>query len=910
MRTHVLLLVVAALIISAVPSHAALKTLQEWKFSAEGDTMGWTASNQVEGLAAKGGYLVGHVNGGDPSVAGPQFEITASPYQYVEVRMSVDKSGGGELYWTNTTADPYGGFRPELVQQFSYKDGDFQVYRFFPFWQDLGKIVRLRIDPPQGANFAIDYIKVVEMDTPASPNALFDFTKAGQAWYSPDDIQVEQTADGANIKSAGDWTLVSPKLNLDASALPLFTLMARSSGEESATLRWIADGTPGVQSYPIKLKADGRWHAYNLSVGDLPSWSGRIKMLALQGTLGDSQQLQFKLAGLANVLKGQGELDIRNFGFRNPVNRLDPRKPAILQAELVNTGGEPIRDEITVRFSISPGNKLDITPVNLPSAVGLKPGASLMLTFQVVPSHVGSSDVQLTVDNKLSSASASSTLLWYSPVNATTSAYVPEPKPVRGDFEVGMYYFPGWNTYRAWSVLNNFPERRPLLGYYREGDPEVADWQIKWMSEHGITFIVYDWYWSAGGRSLDHAIHNGFFNAKYHDKIKFCLLWANHNPAGSSSAEDMVNVTNYWLDNYFLRPDYMKMDGKPVVVIFSPSRLTEDLGADGVRQVLEKSRDMAKARGLAGIYFVACTYPGNTKTLEQEGYDALSGYNYPSAGDKGQTVAPYADNVTGYQEFWNAIADNTSLRYIPVTDPGWDSRPWGGPSARVRTGKTPDLFKQMLVNAKSFVEKRNPDAKSKMVLCEAWNEFGEGDYLEPTAGFGFGHLDAIREVFTSAPAEHDDIVPQDVGMNLVEIEKPKPVTAWEFKDASPGWDAQMGLKDLKVADGSLSMVSTTIDPAMTAWTDDLDTRKFGAVEVRMKADKGQDAQLFWSTPAWQFIESASARFDLKADGQFHTYKLDLAKSPDWKSKVIALRFDPTNAAQANITIDYIRFMKR
>ena len=911
MRTHVMLFLIAVLVIAAIPSHAGLKTLVEWKFNTDGDTMGWAVGSHVDSLAVKDGYLTGHVTGGDPSVAGPQFEITASPYQFVEIRMRTIGSGSGELFWANTTEEPYGGFRPNQMRQITYKDGDFQVYRIFPFWQGLGKIVRLRIDPPENSDFAIDYVKVVELDTPASQSAFFDFTNAGQAWYSADDLQAELTQDGIDVKAPGEWMLISPKLNLDSATLPVFNVMAKSKGAESAVLTWLSDRDASVRSHGIKLRTDDRWHVYNIALGETADWSGRITMLALQGNLAEGQQVQFKSAGLTDKLKGQGEFEIRSFGLRDAVNRLVPNKPSILQAEVVNIGGEAIKSEITVRFHISPGNKLSITPVDLPSAVGLKSGASMTMTFEVLPEHAGSSEVEFTVDNAETSATAAACLLWYSPVNAQPSSYMPAPRPVRGDFDIGMYYFPGWNTYRAWSVLNNFPERRPLLGYYREGDPEVADWQIKWMVEHGVTFIVYDWYWSAGGRSLDHAIHQGYFNAKYRDQIKFCLLWANHNAAGSSSAEDMVNVTNYWLDNYFTRPDYYKVDGKPVVVIFSTGRLTDDLGVDGVRQAFDKAREMAKARGLAGIYFIACTYPGNTKNLEQEGYDALSGYNYPSAGDKGQTVASYEDNVAGYQDFWTRIADNTTLRYIPVTDPGWDSRPWHGPDARVRTGKTPLLFKQMLLNAKYFVEKRNPDAKPKMVLVESWNEFGEGDYVEPNAGFGFGHLDAIREVFTTAPAEHDDLVPQDVGLKTIEIEKPKPVNAWEFNDpASPGWDAQMGIKDFKVADGSLTMTTTTTDPALTAYTDVLDSKAFRAVEFRMKVDKGKGAQLFWSTPAWGFIEAASVSFSLNADGQFHTYKVDLSKSPSWKTRITALRFDPNDTAGANIAVDYIRFLKR
>ncbi|MCL6630097.1 MAG: glycoside hydrolase family 99-like domain-containing protein, partial [Armatimonadetes bacterium] len=76
-----------------------------------------------------------------------------------------------------------------------------------------------------------------------------------------------------------------------------------------------------------------------------------------------------------------------------------------------------------------------------------------------------------------------------------------------------------------------------------------------------------------------------------------------------------------------------------------------------------------------------------------------------------------------------------------------------------------------------------------MVFIEAWNEFGEGDYIEPHREFGFAYLDAIRAVFTSAAPSHVDITPMDVGLGPYELEKPPTVTSWSFdNDDNPPWD--------------------------------------------------------------------------------------------------------------------------
>jgi hypothetical protein len=870
------------------------KTLVEWNFDSPDDA--WTQTINISDIAVKDGCLTGRTVDKDPSVAGPAFEIQASPWQFVEIRMRCTKDGHGELYYTNTTEEPYKGFRPDFAIRINYKAGDFQVYKIYPFWQQLGKIIRIRIDPPENSEFAIDYIKVLQLDVQSGKSAFFDFTRPGPHWISAYDLR---SLDSANsiVTTEGENLFISPKVELNPDDFPWLSLMAKSNGVDAALLGWVTDKWPYIREYAVSLKPDNKWHVYNFPMEDVSEWAGKIQTLGIRVAPSKGQSVEVRFMGASTDPKGPAEIDIKNFGFKEAINRIG--KPAALQATIINVGGQ---NSGNLKASLKNGKALTIPE--------LEPSESRLLTWTVTP---GDSAAELQISGKGIQASAKTTLHWYPAVNVKPASYVPEPKPVRGDFDVGMYYFPGWATYRQWAVLDEFPERRPILGYYREGDPEVADWQIKWMVEHGVTFIVYDWYWSAGGRQLEHGIHKAFFNARYHDKIKFCLLWANHNAPGTSSAEDMVNVTNYWLDNYFLRPDYFKVDGKPVVVIFSPDRFTQDMGVDGVRQAFEKSREMAKAKGLPGIYFVSCSVPNPTqlRQLEQEGYDALSGYNYPSAGDNGQWVAPYDDMVTGYQDIWNAIAENTKLRYIPITEPGWDSRPWHGPGARIRTGKTPEKFRQMLENAKQFVEKHNPDAKPKMILIEAWNEFGEGDYTEPHQEFGFGHVDAIREVFTNAPKEHEDIVPEDVGLGPYELEKPKPVTAWEFDDPkSPGWDPSQNLTGGKVEDGCLTTVSNGIDPAIYSGITEVQASKYPAIEIRMKVDKGKGAQLFWSPRGKGFVELASAKFDLIPDGEFHVYRLDLAANPAWKGTITAFRLDPTDAKDAHISLDYVRLISR
>jgi hypothetical protein len=163
--------------------------------------------------------------------------------------------------------------------------------------------------------------------------------------------------------------------------------------------------------------------------------------------------------------------------------------------------------------------------------------------------------------------------------------------------------------------------------------------------------------------------------------------------------------------------------------------------------------------------------PDRVAALHAEGYDAGTGYNYPRAGmaDEAARRAPYADAVVGYEKIWTAVARTSLIDYVPVADPGWDSRPWEGDKALVRTGRTPDKFRDMLERARAFVDRHSVAGGKKLVLIEAWNEYGEGAAIEPHREWGFRYLDAVRSVFASHAGPHRDVRPEDVQLEVPQV---------------------------------------------------------------------------------------------------------------------------------------------
>ena len=229
-------------------------------------------------------------------------------------------------------------------------------------------------------------------------------------------------------------------------------------------------------------------------------------------------------------------------------------------------------------------------------------------------------------------------------------------------------------------------------------------------------------------------------------------------------------MVDYWIAHYFRRPEYLTIDGKPVVIVFTPHELRKDMGSDAVRTAFVRMRERARAAGLPGIFIMGAARenPGGLVALAHEGYDAGTGYNYPRAG------MPDGCAVGSVRRRWwmatsrsgTASPTQRIIDYAPVTEPGWDSRPWHGDKALVRTGRDPEKFRDMLERARAFTDRFPLAGGKKLVLIEAWNEYGEGAAIEPHREWGFAYLDAVRATFASERGAHRDLTPADLGLTV------------------------------------------------------------------------------------------------------------------------------------------------
>lgn len=370
--------------------------------------------------------------------------------------------------------------------------------------------------------------------------------------------------------------------------------------------------------------------------------------------------------------------------------------------------------------------------------------------------------------------------LGLSAVTAAPAAYVPAPEPVdTGRYLVGAVMCPLWNDGKRWTKIEPYPDRKPLLGWYDEGDPEVTDWEIKWALDHGISFFLACWYREPGSTAeavvrpgLDHWI-KGLQRSRFHDKFKFAIMWENANKfySAPTTEEDFLGkLVPFWIESYFRRADYLLVDGKPVFSIFNPATFVRELGGEAqAAAALEKMRLACVQAGFPGIYLLGQSCWGKPLELIKQaaqiqrlGLDNSWAYHWPTfTGAFGGKLKPTgAEAIAAQERLWRTQPPPNLL----TLSMGWDEAPWHFKYSKVQWRLTPAEFKVLAQKAKAVMDQRSGvGLESRLVLLDNWNEFGEGHYILPTQEHGFGYLDAIREVFAPGAPAHIDLTPGEIG---------------------------------------------------------------------------------------------------------------------------------------------------
>ena len=369
-------------------------------------------------------------------------------------------------------------------------------------------------------------------------------------------------------------------------------------------------------------------------------------------------------------------------------------------------------------------------------------------------------------------------------INRKFVDYVPAPEPVSSDYYVACHYFPGWrvksNGASGFKKIVDFPERTPLMGYYDEADPEVIDWEIKWAREHGIKCFIYCWYrrWSNMGKPLNrdsitlaHQL-DALFEAKYCNMIDFAIMWECHNATSALDEDDLIhNLLPFWVENYFSKPNYQKIDNKPVLYVYdwAFNVVKQFKTAKKLKHALDALRKEIKKYGFDGIVIqIEYRYddPKVLKMYKDSGFDTSFAYCWHT-----EQRMPSQEEVLARQKYLmqNHIDFDPDFTVLTCSQ-SWDPYPWYKDQPEkvkeiIRWKLTPNNWRKLLENVKEMADNL-PETSigKKMVIMDNWNEWGEGHYIAPHLSGGFKYLQAIREVFTNRDNLPDYRIPETLGL--------------------------------------------------------------------------------------------------------------------------------------------------
>ncbi|MGY3053139.1 hypothetical protein ACVWYG_001336 [Pedobacter sp. UYEF25] len=334
-----------------------------------------------------------------------------------------------------------------------------------------------------------------------------------------------------------------------------------------------------------------------------------------------------------------------------------------------------------------------------------------------------------------------------------------------------------WET--VTSMQERFPghywNRKPTWGPVNEADPAVMSMEINQATKHGINVFIFDWYWYDGRPFMETTLDNGFLKAENKDKMKFYLMWANHNVVntwdtrlnkyhednviwtGKVDRDEFEKICKRNIEKYFKLPQYYKIKGKPVFMIYDVPQLIEGLGGvEKTAQALKWFKEETKKAGFPGLELQLTMWSQNVnysgfdgekgKAPENEfvkklGFSSATHYQFVHFTDVNRD---YLDILESVKKEWARIDTTFDLTYYPHISVGWDNSPRTGQSA-VMKNNTPENFAKGLKMAKDYLDAHPKQAP--LVTINSWNEWTETSYLQPDNVYGYGYLDAVKKVF-------------------------------------------------------------------------------------------------------------------------------------------------------------------
>jgi hypothetical protein len=350
--------------------------------------------------------------------------------------------------------------------------------------------------------------------------------------------------------------------------------------------------------------------------------------------------------------------------------------------------------------------------------------------------------------------------------------YLPQFYPIPENEAWWGKGFTDWTTVKNAKPLfpgHRQPHKPGVLGYYDLRNIAVRDEQAKLASRYGVEGFCYWHYWFGNGKRILNEVFDEVLISGKPD-FPFCLGWANHTWyknkfADSASREVLIEQTYPGIEDYsqhfelvlkaFKDKRYLTVDGKPIFVIYRPWEIPD------LDRFIRLWNQWSIENGLKGIYFIAyCFQLREIDALIKKGFSAVNIIrlyhfeNYISLNRKLMSwLNKHVFNkglIIDYKEAAHYFDGREDEReeVIPTIIPNWDHSPRSGRKEHILINSEPIFFYQHVERIINRVKsKANP-----LVFVKSWNEWAEGNYLEPDEEFGLERLEALTSILN----QHND----------------------------------------------------------------------------------------------------------------------------------------------------------
>jgi hypothetical protein len=292
------------------------------------------------------------------------------------------------------------------------------------------------------------------------------------------------------------------------------------------------------------------------------------------------------------------------------------------------------------------------------------------------------------------------------------------------------------------------------LGFYDLRLPEVRQAQADLAREYGIHGFCYYHYWFNGRRLLERPFEEVLASGK--PDLPFCLCWANENWTRRWDGRDKeVLLEQHYCEQddrehlrslaaAFRDPRYIRVGGRPLFLVYRASALPNPVRTTAVW------REEARALGVGELYLCRVeSFADDRDDPRQSGFDAGVEFQ-PDAVNLSSPVFQRSHKVYDYPATVERMRKRSPPAYprIPCVTPSWDNsarRKWG---AVIFRDSSPELYEEWLTDVLQQVRPIGHD--ERIVFINAWNEWAEGNHLEPCQRWGRAYLEATRSALVRA----------------------------------------------------------------------------------------------------------------------------------------------------------------